>query len=135
MTDPRRALPSVSGLLEREDVMALMAEHPRSLVVDAVRRAVEDVRKSSIGEDEIQWGDHITAHVRAAARRSLRPVYNATGVVLHTNLGRAPLAQVAIDAVREAAEGYTNLEYDLETGERGSRYVHCVRLLRELTGA
>jgi L-seryl-tRNA(Ser) seleniumtransferase len=62
-------------------------------------------------------------------------VYNATGVVLHTNLGRAPLAEAAIAAVREVAEGYTNLEYDLEKGARGSRYVHCVDLLRELTGA
>lgn len=65
----------------------------------------------------------------------LRRVYNATGVVLHTNLGRAPLAPAAIDAVRDVAEGYSNLEYDLDAGMRGSRYTHCVSLLRELTGA
>ena len=135
MTDPRRALPSVSGLLERDDVIALLAKHPRSLVVDAVRDAIEDVRKGSTGSNEVEWGERIAVRVRTAALRSLRPVYNATGVVLHTNLGRAPLARAAIDAVREVAEGYTNLEYDLEGGVRGSRYVHCVTLLRELTGA
>ncbi|MGI9078274.1 MAG: L-seryl-tRNA(Sec) selenium transferase, partial [Gemmatimonadaceae bacterium] len=68
-------------------------------------------------------------------RRSLRRVLNATGVVLHTNVGRAPLPRAAIDAIREVAEGYCNLEYDVERGERGSRYMHCVSLLRELTGA
>jgi L-seryl-tRNA(Ser) seleniumtransferase len=66
---------------------------------------------------------------------SLRPVFNATGVVLHTNLGRAPLARVAVDAIARTAAGASNLEYDLATGERGSRYVHCASLLRELTGA
>ena len=66
---------------------------------------------------------------------SLRPVFNATGVVLHTNLGRAPLARAALDAIARTAAGASNLEYDLEQGERGSRYVHCAALLRELTGA
>jgi L-seryl-tRNA(Ser) seleniumtransferase len=66
---------------------------------------------------------------------SLERVINATGVVLHTNLGRAPLALAAIDALEMAASGYTNLEYDVEAGTRGSRYSHCVQLLRELTGA
>ncbi len=135
MTDPRRALPSVGGLLEREDVSALLADNPRTLVVDAVRNAIDDVRKNPATSEDIAWGELIAEHVRSASRRSLRPVFNATGVVLHTNLGRAPLARAAIDAVRDAAEGYTNLEYDLDTGARGSRYVHCVNLLRELTGA
>ena len=66
---------------------------------------------------------------------SLRPVINATGVVLHTNLGRAPLAPAARAAMARSARGYGNLEFDLERGGRGSRYVHCVQLLRELTGA
>jgi L-seryl-tRNA(Ser) seleniumtransferase len=68
-------------------------------------------------------------------RRQLQPVFNATGVVLHTNLGRAPLADVAIEAISRVASGYATLEYDVERGERGSRHVHCRDLLRELTGA
>ena len=66
---------------------------------------------------------------------SLAPVVNATGVVLHTNLGRAPLADAAVEAIQRVAGGYASLEYDLEAGHRGSRYVHCAGLLRELTGA
>ena len=68
-------------------------------------------------------------------QRSLRPVFNVTGVVLHTNLGRAPLAREALEAIASTAAGASNLEYDLASGERGSRYVHCADLLRELTGA
>jgi L-seryl-tRNA(Ser) seleniumtransferase len=135
MTDPRRAIPSISGLLERDEVRALLASHPRSVVVDAARKAVDDARKNPDVEPAMAWVERIAAHVGAIEQRSLRPAFNATGVILHTNLGRAPLADVAIEAISEVASGYTNLEYDLEKGGRGSRYVHCVDLLRELTGA
>ncbi len=136
MSDPRRALPSVSALLEREDVLALLDSHPRSVVVDAVRRSVDEARSGAVTSDDgADWGQRISAHVAAMERRSLRPVFNATGVILHTNLGRAPLAPSAVAAIENVARGYTNLEYDLESGKRGSRYVHCVDLLRELTGA
>jgi L-seryl-tRNA(Ser) seleniumtransferase len=77
----------------------------------------------------------VASAVALARRPSLRPVLNGTGVVLHTNLGRAPLADAAVSAIRRIAGGYSNLEYDLDTGHRGSRYAHCVGLLRELTGA
>src|SRR6185312_15297233 len=77
--------------------------------------------------DPASWRAAVDAALDERERRSLRRVLNATGVVLHTNLGRAPLAH--------AAQGYSNLEYDLEHGTRGTRYVHCVGLLRELTGA
>src|SRR6476646_2733524 len=76
-----------------------------------------------------------TAGARDRLRPSLRRVLNATGVVVHTNLGRAPLAAEARAAVAGAAEGYANLEFDLDTGERGSRQVHAEALLRELTDA
>jgi L-seryl-tRNA(Ser) seleniumtransferase len=135
MTDPRRAIPSISGLLERDEVRALLASHPRSVVVDAARKAVDDARKNPDVEPAMAWVERIAAHVGAIEQRSLRPAFNATGVILHTNLGRAPLADVAIEAISEVASGYTNLEYDLEKGARGSRYMHCVDLLRELTGA
>jgi L-seryl-tRNA(Ser) seleniumtransferase len=77
----------------------------------------------------------VSAALALREQPSLRPVLNATGVVLHTNLGRAPLPQAALDAIASVAAGYSNLEYDLEQGARGSRYAHCVALLRELTGA
>lgn len=136
MSDPRRNLPSVSALLERDAVRALLENAPRSVVVDAVRTAIDDARAgASVPRDDQAWADAITATLHRAQRPSLRPVINGTGVVLHTNLGRAPLASAAIDAIRLAASGYTNLEYDIERGARGSRYDHCVALLRELTGA
>jgi L-seryl-tRNA(Ser) seleniumtransferase len=135
MTDPRRALPSVSTLLERPEVRALMTDAPRALVVDAVREAVDAARRTGHTPRGDDWAGEIQERLARAQRPSLRPVINATGVVLHTNLGRAPLAAAAIAAIAEAAEGYTNLEYDIDRGARGSRYAHCVGLLRELTGA
>ena len=137
MSDPRRDLPSVSALLESAAVGRLMAQAPRAVVVDAVRDAVararEDPNAAPRGEDE--WALAIGDALAARSRRSLRPVFNATGVVLHTNLGRAPLARAAIEAIAATAAGYSNLEYDIERGERGSRYTHCVSLLTELTEA
>ncbi|HEU4989561.1 MAG TPA: L-seryl-tRNA(Sec) selenium transferase, partial [Gemmatimonadaceae bacterium] len=138
MTDPRRALPSVNALLELPELRQLLGSHPRDLVVNAVRSVLDDVRAGASAPasgDAAEWARRIAAAVALAERPSLRPVLNATGVVLHTNLGRAPLPEAALAAMRRAAEGYSNLEYDLGTGARGSRYVHCVGLLRELTGA
>ncbi|MEO5590670.1 MAG: L-seryl-tRNA(Sec) selenium transferase [Gemmatimonadaceae bacterium] len=135
MTDPRRAIPGISGLLERDDVRSLLERHPRSVVVEAARRAVALVRENGDHAAKVDWGEEITEQVSEIERRSLRRVYNATGVILHTNLGRAPLAQAALDAIQELAGGFTNIEYDLDTGMRGSRYVHCVELLIALTGA
>ena len=135
MTDPRRQLPSVNALLERDDIRALLGSAPRALVVEAIRESIDAARRTARAPADDGWAAVVSERVRAAQRPSLRHVINATGVVLHTNLGRAPLAGVAIDAVRRAAEGYTNLEYDVERGQRGSRYSHCVSLLRELTGA
>jgi L-seryl-tRNA(Ser) seleniumtransferase len=101
-----------------------------------VRSAVNAARTSGVApQTDEQWIEAITSAVRDANEPSLRRVINATGVVLHTNLGRAPLADVAIRAIAHVAEGYSNLEYDTETGQRGSRYSHCVGLLQQLTGA
>ena len=136
MTDARRGLPSVNVLLETSAVHSLLDLHPRQVVLDAVRSAINDARSAGdFHRSEQEWIDSITAAVRDSARPSLRRVVNATGVVLHTNLGRAPLADVAIRAIEEVAQGFSNLEYDIETGQRGSRYSHCVGLLRRLTGA
>ena len=137
MSDPRRALPSVNALLERDEIRALLHEVPRSLVVDAVRHAVAAVRTGGTDSpvDAAEWAAAVRSALVRVQRSSLRPVINATGVVLHTNLGRAPLARTAIEAMMEVASGYSNLEYDLDAGGRGSRYEHCAGLLRELTGA
>ena len=136
MTDPRRDLPSVGALLETGAVRALLDVAPRPLVVEAVRATVARARETaSAPADDAGWAEAIAARLADATRPSLRRVINATGVVLHTNLGRAPLAEVALDAIAETAAGYSNLELDLDRGARGSRYVHCASLLRELTGA
>ena len=136
MSDPRRNLPSVSALLERDAIRALLEQAPRSVVVDAVRATIESARTGSgVPQNDGEWAAAISSALARAQRPSLRRVVNATGVVLHTNLGRAPLAQAAIDAIERTATGYTNLEYDVDSGSRGSRYAHCVSFLRELTGA
>ncbi|MEO7456132.1 MAG: L-seryl-tRNA(Sec) selenium transferase [Gemmatimonadaceae bacterium] len=137
MTDPRRALPSVSALLERAEVRALLESTPRGLVVAAVRDVITGVRnqESATPDDDAGWAEAITMHLARVQQPSLRPAINATGIVLHTNLGRAPIAAVALEAIARVASGYSNLEYDAEAGARGSRYAHCATLLRELTGA
>lgn len=136
--DRRRALPSVNALLEMAPIRRLLERAPRATVVNAVRAALEDARAMNDGvatRDEETWVVAVERHFARLVRPSLRPLINATGVILHTNLGRAPLADAAIDAINAVARTYSNLEYDVDEGERGSRYAHCVGLLRELTGA
>ncbi len=128
MTDSRRALPSVDAVLREPALGDLLASAPRALVVDAVRDALAERRAR--GAD----ADGLADDVAAALRPSLRRVVNATGVILHTNLGRAPLAREAVEAVVEAA-GYTTLEWEPATGDRGSRQDHLAAHLRALTGA
>ena len=103
MTDTRRELPSVSALLETVTARSLLSEHPRARVVDAIRRAIDEVRRSGTGTlTDDDWSTRIRSGVKALDVRSLRPVFNATGVILHTNLGRAPLAQSAAAAALTA---------------------------------
>jgi L-seryl-tRNA(Ser) seleniumtransferase len=120
-----RALPSVEELASSLDL-------PHGEAVRAARTAIGAARARLLGGGET--GDlHVAA--MAAARPSLRRVLNATGVIVHTNLGRAPLPQMALEAIHDAASGYSTLEYDVAHGERGSRHVHVDGLLRDLTGA
>ncbi len=137
MADPRRSLPAVGALIDAPLVRATSDSIPHAVLTDAARRVIDRARRdpSTIPGDDAGWAAAISAEAAALQLPSLRPVINATGVVLHTNLGRAPLAQCAMDAILHTAGGATNLEYDLETGGRGSRYVHCAALLCELTGA
>ena len=138
--DPRRAIPSVDRLLASAAFIDLLRELPRELVVAAVQRELDQERArlangAGAPLDAGELAQRVTSAVRALQAGSLVPVVNATGVILHTNLGRAPLATVALEAVQRIAVGYSNLEYDLESGARGSRYMHARGLLVTLTGA
>jgi L-seryl-tRNA(Ser) seleniumtransferase len=135
VTDSRRQLPSIDALLAGPGVAALLAEHPRALVLKAARAAVDAARELGGTPPAEGWDAAVRAAVVRLAVPSLAPVINATGVVLHTNLGRAPLAPQAIAAITRVAQGYAALEYDLGRGTRGSRHAICRDLLVELTGA
>ena len=130
MHDDLRALPPV-------DALAAQVDAPRAVAVAAAREVLAERRAELL--DAADGDPDLVRRAReravAAGRPSLRRVLNATGVILHTNLGRAPLAPAAREAVARAAEGYSNLELDLQGGGRGSRHAHIEGLLRELTGA
>jgi len=138
MTNNLRALPSVDKLLNLSDNLIL--EFGRPLTTDALRAALDETR-ARLEKDggEVPDSDTLIARARQLlhtwAAPTLQPVINATGVIIHTNLGRAPLCRAAIEAMQSAALGYSNLEYDLPKGKRGSRYDHAEDLLKRLTGA
>src|SRR5882724_11161964 len=137
-SDLYRLLPSVDELLKSADLSELLAREGQPAVTESVRAVLASVR------DEINSGtlatqqavelavtnlpQAVARHLSLAMEFSLRPVINATGVILHTNLGRAPLAESAIKRISEVAGGYSNLEFDIASGERGKRDVHVERL-------
>ena len=139
--NPLRSLPQVQRLLEMPAAISLCAEFGRAAVTDALRDTIEGLREQIgagllPGVPDAQIILAGAGEKLAIRRRSgLRRIINATGIVLHTNLGRAPLAPEAIAAVAAVAAGYCNLEFDLKTGRRGSRTQALERLLRELTAA
>src|SRR4051812_23814764 len=135
-----RSLPSVDKVLAESVLVQALAELPHNLLADAVRAELADERLAILnGIEPAEPGGAQEIAARAAQRAwllaapSLRPVINATGVVIHTNLGRAPLSRAALEAIRAVA-GYSNLEYDIEEGKRGSRYSHAAQALRRVTG-
>jgi L-seryl-tRNA(Ser) seleniumtransferase len=136
--DPRRALPKVDLLLAHPDLAGRVRRFGRGPVLGIVRRVLESSRRDLAGGGRVPGLDELAARVAgeldAAAARRMRAVVNATGVVLHTNLGRAPLPEAARAAVLEAA-GYATVEYDLATGRRGRRGTAAEVLLCEATGA
>jgi L-seryl-tRNA(Ser) seleniumtransferase len=134
MTDRRRELPSVDRLLHQPAIQELLGIAPRGAVVAAVRESIEAARTRRAGPPD-RWEEDVRERLTRRAGSSLVPVLNATGVVLHTNLGRAPLAVPAIQAMTAVASGYSSLEFDLPSGTRGSRNDHCRDLLRTSTGA
>jgi L-seryl-tRNA(Ser) seleniumtransferase len=138
MTDARRAIPSVERLLSTPALQPLLAREQRARVVDMLRLIQEEQRESANGSptQAAEWyAARVEERLQQADAFSLHEVINATGVVLHTNLGRAPLSGEAIGAIARVSHGYSNLEYDVELGTRGSRYDHCEDLLKSLTGA
>jgi len=136
-----KRIPKVDRVLEWPEISQLLGRHPRPEVVKAVRGCLDYVRDQILGDASESVPDRdgiITAIASELARRgsrSLRAVVNATGVVIHTNLGRAPLANEAETAIHTVSKGYSNLEYDLVSGERGRRNSHLEGLICELTGA
>jgi L-seryl-tRNA(Ser) seleniumtransferase len=134
-----RDLPSVEQLLQNSN--QLLQEYGRPLTLEALRLTLEQARARFKAAPDVglpsteailsQAGSHLAVWTAS----SLLPVINATGVILHTNLGRAPLSRGTIQAMKEAAENYSTLEYDLEKGQRGSRLIHAESILQRLTGA
>jgi L-seryl-tRNA(Ser) seleniumtransferase len=140
-TELYRELRSVDELLHDPEITALVEEEGQTAVADACRAVLENLRceinaghldaaKLALALSEMPQA--IRSELRRALRHSLRPVINATGVVLHTNLGRAPLGETALEHIREVAGTYSNLEFDLAAGERGKRDVHVERLFQKL---
>ena len=138
-----RRLPQTSVLLESELGRRLAERYGREAVVDALRAALRKAREALLNGTAAappdfhgaEFFEGLSADIEARRRPSLRPVINATGIIIHTNLGRAPLAPEALRAVQEAGEVYSNLELDLPTGARGSRHAHVEALICQLTGA
>lgn len=140
-SDLRRQIPSVDRLLQHPNTQRLLGTYGRPLTVEAMRAVVEQIRKQ-IADGvvyEIAPADALVLqaghYLAEKLAPTLRPVINATGVVIHTNLGRAPLSDAAIQAVQDVGMGYSTLEFDLESGKRGKRSVHAETLLTKLTGA
>ena len=141
-SDPLRALPGVDLVLQSPEAVLWLDRLPRERVADLVREAIGELRESLLADASQAPEDPLRAVaakvdslVQSLGDSSLRPVINASGVILHTNLGRAPLGQPAVEAVGSIAGGYCNLEYDIEQGRRGRRDVHCGSLLERLLGA
>jgi L-seryl-tRNA(Ser) seleniumtransferase len=141
--DLLRQIPSVDELLAQPRLASLAKRVDRALLLEVTRATLADLRAKIAGDMQVQvlrldaaaLEEHITSAVEQILSHSLQPVINATGVILHTNLGRAPLTEAAVEEFRRTATQYSNLEYDLEVGARGKRDVHTTQLLERLTGA
>jgi L-seryl-tRNA(Ser) seleniumtransferase len=139
MTDSLRQLPSVDKLLQSPSIQLLIDEHGRGPTVEALRDALADARAAIVDGSDSPKQEALVEAVRVRFQQQalarLQPVINATGVIIHTNLGRAPLSKAALEAMTAAARGYSNLEFDLDSGSRGGRGQSVERLLMALTGA
>ncbi len=139
MNEEFRKLPSVDELLAHTIISRLSASYPHVFITNLVRKQLDETRNSIAAGGKCPTVDEIARSIvnrlQNYTTTSLRPVINATGVVLHTNLGRAPLSREAIETMSVVSAGFSNLEFDLESGARGSRQSHVEKLLCEVTGA
>ena len=136
-----RKLPKVDILLNDETIQTLVAECGRGMVVECIREELDRVRALALSGKEKEAEEALAKFVSLVKERvseetayPLRKVINATGIILHTNLGRAPHGKVHLDAISQAICGYSNLEYDLETGKRGKRFTHYADLISKIAG-
>ena len=139
-----RQIPSVENLLQLEGIQEALSRHPRRLVLASIRHVLEQKRKLLLEEAELARTINlepphllreILEHLEKTSAYTLQSVINATGIIVHTNLGRSLMAEEAVERLQMICRSYNNLEYDLERGQRGSRYVHAEAILCELTGA
>lgn len=138
--DLLRQIPGVDEVISSPELKTLLANNPRHLVVERVREVLNEVRKKILKNPQPKLGivpshAELAEEVEKKLRPNLKKVVNATGIILHTNLGRAPLSKQAQEYLVVVSSGYSNLEIDLQTGKRGSRYMHVIELLCKLTGA
>ncbi len=136
-----RGIPKIDELLLDEQLVFFMESTPRAVVVDTAREIIDDLRKDILSgeKDEIPDRDEIVSEIceriTGKKKHNLRTLINATGVVLHTNLGRANLCRAAVESVLSVADSYSNLEYDIKKGARGSRHDHVEKIITRITGA
>lgn len=141
-----RKIPSVDEILSRKEILDFLSVHPRAVVVEAIRRGLGRLREEILNRDDLSGDEEVILsfenifplfqkEINLQVQPRLRRVINATGIVIHTNLGRAPLHPLAINHMVEVAKAYSNLEYDLALGERGDRYSHVEEILCRLSGA
>jgi L-seryl-tRNA(Ser) seleniumtransferase len=139
MSNQYRAIPSVDRVLAHPALKELLRQYNHDIVAEAVRVQIDAARKAVAGGADAPTADQVAEAVAAESARRWQqwpvPLINATGVILHTNLGRAPLSQESIDAIASVSSGYSSLEFDLEAGQRGSRHHAVADLIRQLTGA
>lgn len=140
-----RNIPAVDEIMKNQEVIELFEEFPREMVLNAVKMILDERRKKILNSgssdqtnpDRVKMvnKDEIIQKIDLMKELSLKRVINATGIIIHTNIGRAPLSEEAVNAVIEAAKYYSNLEFDISTGKRGKRYTHVKSLLQDITGA
>lgn len=134
-----KEIPPINALLQKSEIKSSIEKYGKEIVLDKIRSTIEEFRKAPNLYSRSEISEYIANKLKECIEYykmiGLKRVINATGIVLHTNLGRAPLPKDVINFIIEVSEGYSNLEYDIEAGDRGSRYLHIEPILKKITGA